>query len=110
MTANELREKLEPIQQKKGFYFNNDKALVDDILQQMLELKESLGYMPCPCRLASGVREQDKDIICPCAYRDADVGEFGSCYCGLYVCKDIADGKRERVAIPERRPEDKIVF
>ena len=43
--------------------------------------------MCCPCRLAAGDREWDRDIICPCVYREPDVAEYGSCYCNLYVSR-----------------------
>ena len=62
------------------------------------------GYPSCPCRLASGEKDEDLDIICPCDYRDADVVEFDACYCGLYVSKEAAEGKKKIGKIPERRP------
>jgi rubrerythrin len=49
----------------------------------------------------------DRDIICPCDYRDPDVQEFGYCYCALYVRKDVYDGKTSIAPIPERRPSAK---
>ena len=30
--------------------------------------------------LASGKKEEDLDIICPCDYRDPDVSQYGACY------------------------------
>jgi len=35
------------------------------------------------------------------------VEEFGTCYCGLYVRKDVFEGKASLVSIPERRPQEK---
>jgi len=64
--------------------------------------------MSCPCRLASGDREKDKDIMCPCIYREADVKEYGSCYCQLYVSKEVLEGKRRLQYVPERRPVEKL--
>jgi ferredoxin-thioredoxin reductase catalytic subunit len=64
------------------------------------------GYCACPCRLASGVQEEDLDIICPCDYRDPDLNEYGSCYCALYVSDEIAKGERKASSIPERRPPE----
>jgi ferredoxin-thioredoxin reductase catalytic subunit len=63
--------------------------------------------MSCPCRLASGDREQDKDIICPCVYRDPDIFKYGSCYCSLYVSKEWNEGTVEHLYVPERRPPEK---
>ena len=63
--------------------------------------------MCCPCRLAAEDREQDKDIICPCVYRAADVAEFGSCYCNLYVSREWNAAAIPHVYVPERRPLEK---
>jgi rubrerythrin len=54
--------------------------------------------------LASGTKEEDLDIVCPCDYRDPDLNEYGACYCGLYVSKAVIDGKKKIGSIPERRP------
>ena len=72
----------------------------------MLVNERRYGYWACPCRLASGVKKEDLDIICPCDYRDADLDEYGACYCGLYVSREVVDGKRKAARIPERRPSD----
>jgi len=37
-------------------------------------------------------------------YREADVREFGSCYCQLYVSYEWNEGKIPHVIVPERRP------
>ena len=108
MNAKQLYEKLKPIQEAKGYYFNNDMNLTFELLEGLLENKERYGYMACPCRLAADDREHDKDIICPCVYRDPDVEEFGACYCGLYVDKKVSEGKRTVEYVPERRPPEKI--
>jgi rubrerythrin len=56
--------------------------------------------------LASANLEFDRDIVCPCDYRDPDVQEFGACYCRLYVNKEVHESK-ELPAVPERRPMEK---
>jgi ferredoxin-thioredoxin reductase catalytic subunit len=108
MNAEELYEKLRKIQEPKGYYFNNDKELVFELLDALLANKERYGYMSCPCRLASGDREKDKDIICPCDYREPDVAQYGSCYCQLYVSSQWNEGKIPREVVPERRPPEKM--
>ncbi len=110
MTAAELYEMLKKIQEPKGYFFNKDRELVDQLLEGLLATKERQGYMTCPCRLASGDKEADKDIMCPCDYREADVTEFGSCYCSLYVTQDWNDGKTPHEYVPERRPPEKMAF
>jgi ferredoxin-thioredoxin reductase catalytic chain len=107
MDARKLYETLKPIQEKQGYFFNKDHALVLELLNGLLVNKERYGYMGCPCRLASGDRERDKDIICPCVYRTPDVQEYGSCYCNLYVSKEWNAGKLPFEYVPERRPPEK---
>jgi len=104
--VDELYDTLQKIQEPKGYYFNRDKEKTFQLLRALLVNKDRYGYMSCPCRLAAGEREQDRDIICPCAYRDPDVKEFGSCYCNLYVSREWNDGTIERHLVPERRPAD----
>lgn len=106
--VEELREMLKKVQEPKGFYFNRDKEKVFELLEALLVNKERYGYMCCPCRLSSGDREKDKDIICPCVYRTPDVQEYGSCYCNLYVSKDWNEGKIPYTYVPERRPPEKM--
>jgi len=110
MDTQQLYEALKKVQEPKGYYFNNDKKRVFELLDALLVNKNRYGYMGCPCRLASGNRENDNDIICPCVYRKPDVEEFGSCYCNLYVSKEWNEGKIHHEYIPERRPPEKIIF
>lgn len=108
MNAQQLHDMLQKVQEPKGYYFSSDAERVMDLMQSLLANKERYGYMVCPCRLASGDREKDRDIICPCVYRTEDVAEYGSCYCNLYVSKDWNDGKIPHDYVPERRPVEKM--
>lgn len=110
MDVQKLYEQLRKVQEPKGYLFNRDKALVEELLQGLMVNKDRYGYMACPCRLPSADRERDRDIICPCAYREADVKEYGSCYCSLYVSKEWNEGKVAREYVPERRPPEKMFF
>jgi ferredoxin-thioredoxin reductase catalytic chain len=105
-----LYETLRKVQEPKGYYFNTEKERVFDLLDALLVNKKRYGYMSCPCRLASGDRDLDKDILCPCVYRSPDVKEYGSCYCNLYVSKAWNEDKIPKVHIPERRPQEKIPY
>jgi ferredoxin-thioredoxin reductase catalytic subunit len=98
---------LKKAQGAKGFFFNNAKETVFELLEGLLRNKDRYGYQSCPCRLASGNRENDKDIICPCVYRGPDIEEYGSCYCGLYVSSEWNEGEKAHAFIPERRPPEK---
>lgn len=90
-----------------GYNLNPNSEDVKIIISGYLENEKRFGYPACPCRLPTGKFEEDKDIICPCDYRDDDIVEFGACYCSLYVDDEIAVGKKEPEPIPERRVERK---
>ncbi|OPL17403.1 MAG: ferredoxin:thioredoxin reductase [delta proteobacterium ML8_D] len=108
--VEKLYETLKKLQEPKGYYFNRDKERVFELLDALLVNKKRYGYMCCPCRLASGDRDLDKDIICPCVYRGPDVEEYGSCYCNLYVSKAWNEDRIPKVNVPERRPLEKIPY
>jgi ferredoxin-thioredoxin reductase catalytic chain len=99
-----LYETLKKAQEPRGFLFNTDKERVYELLDGLIVNKKRYGYMCCPCRLASGDREKDRDILCPCVYRGDDVKEYGSCYCNLYVSEEWNEEKIPHVYVPERRP------
>ncbi|MBL0713929.1 MAG: ferredoxin:thioredoxin reductase [Desulfosarcina sp.] len=110
MDTAKLFEMLKKAQEARGYFFNIDRERTFELLEALLENKARYGYMVCPCRLASGDRENDRDIICPCIYRTPDVAEYGSCYCNLYVSEDWNAGRIPHDFVPERRPPEKIVF
>jgi ferredoxin-thioredoxin reductase catalytic subunit len=107
MNPEELSEKLDKYARKQGLELNRDNELVMDLMRGLLKNEERYGYRSCPCRLAKYDKEVDKDIICPCDYRDPDVRDYGTCYCGLYVSPDWNKSGKPFTRIPERRPEDK---
>jgi ferredoxin-thioredoxin reductase catalytic chain len=106
----ETYERLKPLQEKRGYFFNKDLEHTLLILEGLLVNKARYGYMSCPCRLATGERKADEDIICPCDYREPDVAQFGSCYCNLYVSQAWNEGKIPHAHIPERRPPEKTPY
>ncbi len=106
--VEKLYEMLKKAQEPKGYYFNKDKERVFELLDALLVNKDRYGYMSCPCRLSSGDRKRDKDIICPCVYRKEDIEEYGSCYCNLYVSRAWNEGEIGKKYVPERRPRDLI--
>ena len=90
--------------EENGYFICPDKDLLGDLIDGLAKNEERYGYGSCPCRIASGLKNYDVDIICPCEYRDADVNEFGMCYCGLFVSKEMNDDPSKMSSIPERRP------
>jgi ferredoxin-thioredoxin reductase catalytic chain len=101
------RQRAEADAKTNGCFLNPNQDFLKALLEGLVTNEERYGYPSCPCRLASGNFEFDRDIICPCDYRDPDVAEFGACYCALYVRKDVFDGKTPVQPVPERRPKEK---
>lgn len=91
---------------ESGYNLNPDAEFTRDLVEGLLVNEDRYGYWNCPCRRATGDRQKDLDIICPCDYRDADINEYGACFCALYVSDAIAKGKEQAKSIPERRPKD----
>ncbi len=102
--ADEMKSWVEKRCREDGYYPCPDESLYEDLLQGLATNTSRYGYRACPCRIASGSKTYDGDIICPCEYRDADIEEFGMCYCGLFVNETIKDNPSKIAPIPERRP------
>lgn len=100
----EFYEKVKRDAEEFGYHLNSDKEFTKYLLKNILINQKRYGYGACPCRLASGDKEEDMDIICPCDYRDPDLNDYDACYCGLYVSEDILEDRKELQSIPERRP------
>ncbi len=106
-TLEKVRQRAETDARTYGYFLHPDTEFLNDLLEGLGRNEERYGYPSCPCRLASGKFELDRDIICPCDYRDLDVQEFGCCYCALYMKKDLYEGKTPIRPVPERRPPEK---
>ena len=85
ITLEKVRQRAELDARAHGYRLSPDPEFLQALIEGLKVNEERYGYPSCPCRLATGVFEVDRDIICPCDYRDLDVEEFGACYCCLYV-------------------------
>ncbi|RBQ23434.1 hypothetical protein ALNOE001_10280 [Candidatus Methanobinarius endosymbioticus] len=100
---DEAYEKFKKEAESTGYNVNEDVEFVENLLENIDVNIERYGYGACPCRLASGDKNKDLDLICPCDYRDADLNDYGTCFCALYVTQDVLDGKQKLTSIPDRR-------
>jgi ferredoxin-thioredoxin reductase catalytic chain len=106
ISIDQVRARAQADARTYGYHLTPDPELLQGLLEGLKTNEERYGYPSCPCRLASGKLEYDRDIICPCDYRDPDVMEFGACYCRLYVNNKVYESK-ELPTVPERRPIEK---
>jgi len=99
-----LYKRLDREAEAAGYHLNPDEEFTRDLVEGLLTNEDRYGYWACPCRLATAKKEEDLDIICPCDYRDADLLDWGACYCALYVSTEVKAGEKPVTSIPERRP------
>lgn len=102
----DIRDFVKNAAEKNNWQVQPDQAFLGTVLTGLEKTREAYGYYLCPCREGWGVRDKDRDIICPCEYAAEDISESGHCYCGLFMSKKAADENREIGAIPDRRPEE----
>ena len=95
-----LKKEIESV----GYHLNPDVDFTKELLRSIIVNERRYGYGACPCRLASGDKTDDSDLICPCDYKDPDLADYDACYCGLYVSGKILSGEKKLTSIPERRP------
>ena len=107
ITIEQVRKRAEADAKTYGYYLTPQPELLQAFLEGLKTNEDRYGYPLCPCRLTSGVFEFDRDIICPCDYRDPDVAEYGACYCRLYVNKQVFESQN-LPEVPERRPQEKM--
>jgi ferredoxin-thioredoxin reductase catalytic subunit len=105
-TIEAVRKRAEADAKTYGYYLTPQPELLQMFLEGLKTNEERYGYPVCPCRLGTGNLDLDRDIICPCDYRDPDVAQYGACYCRLYVNKAVYESQN-LPEVPERRPKEK---
>jgi ferredoxin-thioredoxin reductase catalytic chain len=106
ITIEQVRKRAETDAKTYGYYLTPQSDLLQMFIEGLKTNEDRYGYPSCPCRLATGNLEIDRDIICPCDYRDPDVAQYGACYCRLYVNKAVFESQN-LPEVPERRPLEK---
>jgi ferredoxin-thioredoxin reductase catalytic chain len=67
-----------------GFKLNPDEKALDRVFKGLVRNNLKFGARYCPCRVKSGDKEKDKDIICPCVFHKKEIEDQGSCHCYLF--------------------------
>ena len=87
--SNEEVEKLikeyEEYAKGKGFKLNPNKEVVEGLVRALIIRKENFGERYCPCRKMTGIKKEDKRIICPCVYHKEEIERDGHCFCNLFT-------------------------
>ncbi len=96
-------EEIDKTAKKGGYLLNTDSKMTMALIDGLVKNNDRYGEEICPCRLFKGTMDNNQDIICPCYYRDDDIAEYGSCFCGLYVSPEVAMQGSVPMQTPERR-------
>jgi ferredoxin-thioredoxin reductase catalytic subunit len=93
MTLNsENEEKLiksaEEYANKVGIKLNTDQTVVKGIAKGLIMRKYKAGDIYCPCRVVTGNKEKDKEIVCPCVFHRGEIELQGICKCKFFVKKE----------------------
>lgn len=83
--ASKLIQEYEEYAKNNGFSLNPNKKVVEAIVKSLLEKEKNLGAKYCPCRRVTDDAEENKKIVCPCAYHLEELEKDGKCLCGLFV-------------------------
>jgi len=51
----------------------------------MLIIKKEKGKNYCPCRIVTGNKNRDKEIICPCVFHRGEIELHEHRHCNLFV-------------------------
>ena len=106
-TKKGMKQYCKQVAEKNDWILNKDEKTFNDLIDGLIDNKKMYGYQSCPCRLASGKRDLDRDLICPCDYASADIKDYGACYCNLYLRPDFYKLGVDFISVPERRPAEK---
>jgi len=70
--------------ESKGFVLNPNQKALEGLVNAFLRVKKAKGEFYCPCRIVSGNKEKDKEIICPCIFHRGEIELQGKCKCTLF--------------------------
>ena len=81
----ELLLRLKKHAESKGIKLNDNKTILNTIVNGLMRNKELYGEYYCPCRNIEACRKAGKDLICPCINHLKGVREDGHCHCWLFI-------------------------
>jgi ferredoxin-thioredoxin reductase catalytic subunit len=90
--AEKIKEWAKRYAEKKGIEVNPDEERLDEVVKGLASRQEKFGKRYCPCRIITGNTEEDRKIICPCVYHEAELKEHGTCHCKLFSVKKPIEG------------------
>lgn len=107
--VEEIRKRIEEFLKDKSYSFNPDPDIVNSILKAMTKRYIKHGKDYCPCRVVTGDKEKDEQIVCPCVFHQREVEDDGHCHCMLFTRQQgkTAEAKGKAEAKAKARAEAK---
>jgi glutaredoxin-like protein NrdH len=102
--VSEISKFVEASAKYKNWFINPDKKFRQNLEEGLLVNFKRYSFYHCPCRDSDSILN-NRDIACPCKYAEKDIIEWGQCFCGLFVSKEIYEAGIELGSIPERRQQ-----
>jgi ferredoxin-thioredoxin reductase catalytic subunit len=83
--AENLGRDIKEYAPKVGIKVNPKDDRVQEVIKGLLMKRKKFGENYCPCRVVTGNKEKDKEIICPCVFNRGEIELQGHCLCQLFV-------------------------
>lgn len=75
----------------KGIVVNPNKMYLTNLKIWIAENEEIYGQRICPCFEATGDKNMDRELLCPCSFAAQDIEDHGTCHCNLFGKADLTD-------------------
>ncbi|MHC4870818.1 MAG: ferredoxin-thioredoxin reductase catalytic domain-containing protein [Planctomycetota bacterium] len=87
--ALKIKEELDKyLSENDKIKYNTDEKTVNAVINGLAKRQNKYGEAYCPCRLMTGDKNKDKDIICPCKFHMQEVTDQEMCHCKLFMRKE----------------------
>ena len=84
-SAEELAKLIKEYAAKAGINPNPNEERIQEVIKGLLAKKQKFGENYCPCRVVTGDKKKDEEIICPCVFHRGEIELQGHCLCNLFV-------------------------
>ena len=84
-SEEEFIERAKEYAQETGIKTNPNSEIVKGIIKGLFKNKQTKGEFYCPCRMPSGNKKKDEELICPCVFHRGEIEIEGKCRCFLFV-------------------------
>ena len=86
--SEEIMGWAESYAEENDYKLNGDERQRNAVLKGLARNKIKFGESYCPCRIRSGDKAKDEEIICPCIFHRDEIEKEGNCHCYLFYAKD----------------------